>query len=56
MVYLGKLGIVDFDIEGPSEIYWPYVLIGLVVFVVGFRYFMILHSKLKENGEVAQSL
>lgn len=53
MVYLGKLGVVDFDIEGPSEIYWPYVLIGLVVFVVGFRYFMDIHPKLEEDGEVA---
>ncbi|WP_158855901.1 CPBP family intramembrane glutamic endopeptidase [Lunatibacter salilacus] len=56
LVYLGKIGEIDFDIEGPSEIYWPYVLIGLVVFVVGFRYFVAMHPKPEENGEVAQSV
>jgi len=53
MVYLGKLGLVDFDLDGPSEIYWPYVLLGLVIFVVGFKYFMDMHPKLDEDGEVA---
>ncbi len=56
MVYLGKLGVVDFDIEGTAEIYWPYVVIGLVVFVVGFRYFVAMHPKSEENGEMAQSV
>ena len=56
MVYLGKIGVIDFDIEGPSEIYWPYVLIGLIVFVVGFRYFVAMHPKPPKNGEVAQSV
>ena len=53
MVYLGKIGAIDFDIEGPSDIYWPYVLLGLVVFVVGFRYFVDMHPKQREHGELA---
>jgi uncharacterized protein len=56
LVYMGKLGVIDFDIEGPSEIYWSYVVIGLVVFVVGFRYFVAMHPNPNKHDEVAQSL
>lgn len=53
LVYLGKLGFIDFRIDSPMEIYWPNVLIGLVIFVVGFKYFVGLHPIQKEDGEVA---
>lgn len=53
MVYLGKIGVIDFDIEGPSDIYWPYVLLGLVVFVVGFGYFVDMRPKQRGDGELA---
>lgn len=56
MVYLGKLGMVDFDIDEPSEIYWPYVIVGLLVFIVGFKAFIAIHVKQTENDQVAQGL
>ncbi|MCC5939604.1 MAG: CPBP family intramembrane metalloprotease [Lunatimonas sp.] len=53
MVYAAKLDMVDFDLEEPTELYWHYVLIGLVVFAVSARYFMQLHPKKVTDGEMA---
>lgn len=50
MVYMGKLGIVEFTIGESSELHWRYVIFGLVIFVVGFRYFILLHHQPKPNG------
>ncbi|WP_209331319.1 CPBP family intramembrane glutamic endopeptidase [Lunatimonas salinarum] len=53
MVYAAKLGMVDFDMEEPTELYWHYVLIGLAVFAVSARYFIQLHPKKEIDGKMA---
>ncbi|WP_114751731.1 CPBP family intramembrane glutamic endopeptidase [Pleomorphovibrio marinus] len=51
MVHLNKQGVVEFNLEEPGQLYWHYILIGLVLFVVSAFYFVLLHRRRSpENG------
>src|SRR5690606_22815032 len=39
-VYLNKIGVMEFDIEGTGELKWYYVVLGLVIFLITFRAFI----------------
>jgi membrane protease YdiL (CAAX protease family) len=51
MVYLNKRGAVEFNMEEPGQLYWHYILIGLVLFTISSFYFVLLHRrKIQDNG------
>jgi membrane protease YdiL (CAAX protease family) len=52
MVYLNKLDVMEFDLEDSGELYWHYILIGLVVFGISFRLFLKQQDN-KDYGQVA---
>lgn len=45
MVHLNKQGVVEFDLEEPGQLYWHYILIGLLLFVVSSFYFVLMHRR-----------
>src|SRR5690606_1514724 len=55
-VYLNKLGVVEFDIEGGGEVEWYYFLIGLAIFFLSFRAFVSIDDKSKTDGSMAEGL
>ncbi|QDH78853.1 CPBP family intramembrane metalloprotease [Echinicola soli] len=55
MVYLNKLGMVEFNIEDPEGVNWYTVLLGLMVFIACMRLFVQQGNKNKTlHGEVAE--
>jgi membrane protease YdiL (CAAX protease family) len=50
-VYLNKMDVMEFDIEGGAELKWYYVVLGLVIFFISFKAFISNISK-GENEEV----
>ena len=55
-VYLNKLNIVEFDIEGTAEIEWYYVLFGLGLFLLSFKAFVSRGENDGLNGRMAKSI
>ncbi|MEX2594085.1 MAG: CPBP family intramembrane glutamic endopeptidase [Anditalea sp.] len=55
-VYLNKLGIMEFDIEGGGEVEWYYVLLGLGIFILSFKAFISNKENNGPNGEMAKSI
>lgn len=55
-VYLNKLGIMEFDIEGAAEVEWYYVLFGLGLFLISFKAFISNDEKKNINGRMAKSI
>src|SRR5690554_4442761 len=51
-VYLNKLGIVEFDIEGNVEFEWYYVVLGLGLFLISFRAFVNKNENNRINGSM----
>lgn len=57
MVYLNKLGLVEFDIEDADDFSWAAVVVGLAIFIVCMRIFIQQNSKGISHGEeVAEGL
>ncbi|AGA77797.1 CPBP family intramembrane glutamic endopeptidase [Echinicola vietnamensis] len=56
MVYLNKLGVVEFDIEDPEGVSWYTVVLGLIVFVVCMRLFVQQNKQKSSHGEVAEGI
>ncbi|MBD8489624.1 CPBP family intramembrane metalloprotease [Echinicola sp. CAU 1574] len=56
MVYLNKLGMVEFDIEEADGFSWYAVLLGLVIFVFCMRVFISQNSNTPPDGKVAESI
>ncbi len=51
MVYLNKRGAVEFNLEDPGQLYWHYIIIGLLLFAISSFYFVLLHRrKNQKNG------
>ena len=50
-VYLNKIGVLEFDIEGTGELNWYYVVLGLGIFLISFRAFI---SKDEKNDVMAE--
>lgn len=55
-VYFDKLGIMEFQIEGPGEMEWYYVLLGLGVFLISFRTFIYKKENKQTDGRVEKSV
>ena len=55
-VYLNKLGIVEFDIEGTAEVEWYYVLFGLGLFLLSFKAFVSNDENDGLDGRMAKSV
>jgi len=56
LVYLGNLGIIDFDIEKTDQVGWPMALVGLLVLLISLRAFREKHKNFKLEDELAESL
>ncbi|AWW31078.1 CPBP family intramembrane metalloprotease domain-containing protein [Echinicola strongylocentroti] len=56
MVYLSKLGMVDFNIEDPEGVDWYTVVIGALVFVVCMRLFIQQNRNNSTHGEMAEGI
>jgi len=55
-VYLNKLGIIEFDIEGGAEVEWYYVLFGLGLFLISFKAFISKKETHNSDGRLAKSI
>ncbi len=55
-VYLSKLGIVEFDIEGNMEFEWYYVVLGLGLFLISFRAFIYKDDNNSIDGSMAKGI
>lgn len=56
LVYLGNLGIIDFDIEKTDQVGWPIALVGLLGLLIGLKAFREKHKNFKLDDELAESL
>lgn len=56
MVYLNKLGIVEFDIESPDQVNWLVVATGSLLFIICLRLFIQHNQKQQTHGQVAESI
>ncbi|MDO6439990.1 CPBP family intramembrane metalloprotease [Cyclobacterium sp. 1_MG-2023] len=45
MVYFNKLGLMEFDIEDSNQLYWEYVIVGIVVFLLCWNWFIQSNKK-----------
>lgn len=52
MVYMNKMDIMEFDLEESAALYWPYIIIGLVVFMASFSIFLKQQTH-RDHGQVA---
>src|SRR5690606_23812249 len=53
-VYLNKMDVMEFDIEGGAELNWYYVVLGVVIFFVNFRAFISNTSKRENDKDMAE--
>lgn len=53
-VYLNKIGVMEFDIEGGAELNWYYVVLGLVIFFLSFRAFISKTPKIENEADMAE--
>jgi len=56
MVYLNKLGIVEFSIEEADDFSWFAVVVGLLVFIVCIRLFISQNRNISSHGKVAEGI
>jgi membrane protease YdiL (CAAX protease family) len=56
LVYLGKLGIIEFDIEKTDQVSWPFALLGLFLLVISLKYFKEKHNYIIKHEELAEGL
>jgi len=55
LVYLNKLGLLEFNIEESTQADWYVVLIGLIVFIISFKLFINNSRELPSDGQVEES-
>ncbi|KEO73281.1 CPBP family intramembrane glutamic endopeptidase [Anditalea andensis] len=55
LVYLNKLGIMEFNIEEATYADWYIMLIGFIVFLVSFKLFINNSRKLPSDGQMEKS-
>jgi len=55
LVYLNKLGVLEFNIEESTQAEWYVVLIGFIVFIISFKIFINNSRKLPSDGQVEES-
>lgn len=46
LVYFNKLELIEYDMENATDLHWEYVLIGLIVFMVSWKWFLMRHKPL----------
>ena len=56
LVYLSKLGLIEFDIEGTAQIEWIYILLGLILFIFSFKLFIKNSRKSPPDDPMAESI
>ncbi len=56
LVYLGKLGVIEFDIEKTDQVSWPFALLGLFLLVISLKYFKEKHNYTIKHEELAEGL
>ena len=56
LVYLGKLGMIEFDIEQTNQVSWPYALLGLILLLISLRHFKRQHNYTVKNEKLAEGL
>ena len=56
LVYLGNLGIIEFDIEKTDQVGWPMAMVGLLGLLIGLKLFRENHINFKLDDELAESL
>ncbi|GAB3650024.1 hypothetical protein GCM10028791_16600 [Echinicola sediminis] len=56
MVYLSKLGMVNFSIEEADDFSWYSVVIGLLVFIVCMRLFISQNRNITSHGKMAEGI
>ncbi|WP_304516596.1 CPBP family intramembrane glutamic endopeptidase [Cecembia rubra] len=56
LVYLGKLGIIEFDIEKTDQVSWPFAMLGLVLLLIAMKAFKDSNKNFKLDDELAESL
>ncbi|MFO7826635.1 MAG: CPBP family intramembrane glutamic endopeptidase [Cyclobacterium sp.] len=52
LVYFNKLNLIEFDMEDATNLYWEYVILGLIVFLISWKMFLKL-QKSNTYGKVA---
>jgi len=56
LVYLGKLGVIEFDIEKTDQVPWTYALLGLGLLVISLKYFKERHNYTVKHEELEEGL
>ncbi len=56
LIYLDKLGKLDFDMEDTEQVDWPYALLGLVLLVAAFKIFRDKHRKIDRHEELEKGI
>ncbi|HSJ67412.1 MAG TPA: CPBP family intramembrane glutamic endopeptidase [Anditalea sp.] len=54
LVYLNKLGLVEFNIEESTQADWYIVLIGVIIFIISFKLFIKNSRELPPNGQMEE--
>src|SRR5690554_5215227 len=55
-VYLNKLGMIEFEIEGAAEMEWYYILFGIGLFLISFRAFTSKSGNITLDGRMAKGI
>ncbi|EKB50140.1 CPBP family intramembrane glutamic endopeptidase [Cecembia lonarensis] len=56
LVYLGKLDVIDFDIEQTDQVSWPVAIIGLLLLLISLKYFKDKHSYNLSDEKLAEGV
>ncbi|MGY6742311.1 MAG: CPBP family intramembrane glutamic endopeptidase [Cecembia sp.] len=56
LVYLGKLGVIDFDIEKTDQVSWPFAILGLLLLLISLMYFKDKHSYKLRDEKLAEGI
>lgn len=54
LVYLNKLGLVEFNIEESTQADWYIVLIGVIIFIISFKLFIKNSRELPPDGQMEE--
>ncbi len=56
LVYLNKLGKVNFNMEETDQVSIPFALLGLVILILGMRIFKQKNQQIESDGELEKSV
>jgi membrane protease YdiL (CAAX protease family) len=56
LVYLDKLGMIEFEIEKTDQVSWPIALLGLVFLLISLKFFKEKHSYFDGHEKLEESI